>query len=327
VCLAFFKGITPNTLERPALPEAPPKEPDYIATHRTGQSFDVQFLSLEGTGLAFELSCLWLEEPAARVGPFVLFVAVLSALSWSRSRRDACFSGWTDKYSCGFEEISNRWVYEVLDPVRAEAGPGEMRTLFAHLFALLPVRVAVSLKLAALIGVGSSVASAGLPQAVRWAAIAGAPAGRGTVKPTCFPVGTYSLGMSIAGVRGLAEFSRMEYEIYGRPFEGEKDYNGPEVDFAGRRWKVALGTVNGKVYKIALFFDSDDGKAATNAFTDMMQYCLQRLGKASEHRDDLFFWDTSDGNVVLQGVGKTMGTYSVNLFETSRAVRGFIRAK
>jgi hypothetical protein len=64
------------------------------------------------------------------------------------------------------------------------------------------------------------------------------------------PIGMYKLDVSINGLAGLTEFSQAEYEIYGRRFEGEKSYNAPALDFLRRRWKVALGAVGGKVYKI-----------------------------------------------------------------------------
>ena len=136
------------------------------------------------------------------------------------------------------------------------------------------------------------------------------------------PIGRYKLDMPIEGVTGLTEFSQAEYATYGRNFDGEKNYNAPTIDFLKRRWKVALGTVGGKVYKIALYFESECKNTVIDVSTDVMQYCQQRLGKASEQQEALFMWDTSDGNVVVQ-FGKAGSTYMINLFETSRAVRTF----
>ena len=136
------------------------------------------------------------------------------------------------------------------------------------------------------------------------------------------PIGKYRLDMPIEGLTGLTEFSRFEYATFGREFDGEKDYNAPSLEFLKRRWKVALGTVKGRVFKIALYFDTDSKEAAVDASTDVMQLCQQWFGKAPEQHDTVFIWDASDGNVVVQ-FGKTMGTYQLNLFETSRTVKTF----
>lgn len=134
------------------------------------------------------------------------------------------------------------------------------------------------------------------------------------------PIGSYRLDMPVEGLTGLTEFSQAEYAIYGRSFEGEKNYNAPLLDFLKRRWKVALGTVGGKVYKIALYFESESKSTVIDVSTDVMQFCQERLGKPSEQQETVSIWDTPDGNVVLQ-FGKAMSTFQINLFETSRSVR------
>jgi hypothetical protein len=130
------------------------------------------------------------------------------------------------------------------------------------------------------------------------------------------------LDMSIDGLTGLTEFTETEYSTYGLRFDGEKDFNAPGIEMVRRHWKVALGTVKGKVYKIALFFESDSKNTVVDVSTDVMQYLQQHLGKPSEQAETMFAWDTPDGNVVLQ-FGKEQTTYMINLFETSRNVRGF----
>jgi|HubBroStandDraft_1064217.scaffolds.fasta_scaffold45550_4 hypothetical protein len=134
------------------------------------------------------------------------------------------------------------------------------------------------------------------------------------------PIAGYRLDMPAEHVSGLAEFSQAEYAIYGRRFAGEKNYNAPSIDFLERKWKVALGTVGGKVYKIAFFFESERKNTAIEVSIDVMQYCQQRLGKPSEQKETIYIWDATDGNVVLQ-LGKVGSTYQINLFETSGSVR------
>ena len=152
--------------------------------------------------------------------------------------------------------------------------------------------------------------------------MASAQSGKSPTISASLPIGKYRLDMSIEGLTGLTEFSQSEYATFGREFEGEKDYNGPALDFLNRRWKVALGTVRGRVFKIALYFDTDSKATAVDTSTDVMQLCQQHFGKAPEQHDTVFIWHASDGNVVVQ-FGKTMGTYQLNLFETSKTVKTF----
>lgn len=136
------------------------------------------------------------------------------------------------------------------------------------------------------------------------------------------PISTYRLDMSIDGLKDLAEFSDAEYLIYGRNFDGEKNFHAPGIDLVNRHWKLALGTVWGKVYKIALDFESESKNTVIDVSTDLMKYCQQKLGKPSEQQETVYVWDAPDGNVVMQ-FGKAGTTYMINLVETSRSVRGF----
>ena len=136
------------------------------------------------------------------------------------------------------------------------------------------------------------------------------------------PIGNYKLDMPIDALMGLTEFSQAEYAIFGRHFDDERNYNAPPLDFLNHRWKVALGTVAGMVYKVAIYFESDSKNTTIDVSADVVQYCQQRLGKPSESREAFFIWHTSDGNVVLQ-LGKVGTTYMINLFETSRRVTTF----
>ncbi len=148
-----------------------------------------------------------------------------------------------------------------------------------------------------------------------------AQAGTPITNSASLPIGEYRLGVLIQGVNGLTEFSRAQYAVIGRMFDGESDYNAPSVEFLKHRWNVSLGTVAGKVYKIGLYFNPD-GKDMVGALEDVRQYCQQHLGKPSEQHDSTFIWDTADGSVMLELVGTEI-FHQINLFETSRAMSGF----
>src|SRR5690242_10897567 len=143
------------------------------------------------------------------------------------------------------------------------------------------------------------------------------------MRSASLPIGQYRLNMPVEDLHGLTEFSDPEYVIYGRTFEGEKNYNAPAIEFVTQHWKVALGAVWGKIYKVGYFFESERRDTARIVSADVMRFCQERLGVPSEDRETMFAWDAPDGNVVLQ-FGKVGTTYLVNLFETSRSVRTFV---
>ena len=85
---------------------------------------------------------------------------------------------------------------------------------------------------------------------------------RAKPKNSIFQIDRYKLGSPIGGLAELAEFSQSEYETMGRKFHGERNYNGPPVSFLGRPWKLMLGTVNGNIYKIAVYLELDGKQEA-----------------------------------------------------------------
>jgi hypothetical protein len=144
-----------------------------------------------------------------------------------------------------------------------------------------------------------------------------------TTSSASLPIDKYKLEMSIQGLSELTEFSATEYTIYGRHFESERNFHAPGIEFINRQWKVDLGTVNNVVYKIAIYFETDNRDTITNVSDDLMIYCQQLLGKPSEQKETIYIWDTSDGNVIIQ-LGKVESTYMLNLFETSKSVKNFL---
>jgi hypothetical protein len=105
-------------------------------------------------------------------------------------------------------------------------------------------------------------------------------------------------------------------------FEGETDYDMPPVIFLGRSWQLQLGTVHGKIYKIAPFLLLKDKQDADAAAMESLRYCTDELGKPPEQRSGFFVWHASDGNVVLQTAELADGFY-VGLFLTSISVKSF----
>jgi hypothetical protein len=137
-----------------------------------------------------------------------------------------------------------------------------------------------------------------------------------------FSVGKYHLDMSVDSLPGLTEFTEKEYEVMGRTFQGEANYNAPPVEFLGRPWKLMLGTVNRHVYKIAPYLELQDKTEANRMALATLGYCTAQLGKPVNERAGIFTWKTSDGNVILQ-TGAAADGFAVNLFVTTKNVSTF----
>ena len=146
----------------------------------------------------------------------------------------------------------------------------------------------------------------------------------GAPTPRIFAIGIYRLDATVAGLFGLVEFSPSEYATMGRTFEGERNYNTPPVEFLGRRWNVSLQTVNGQISKIAPYLLLRDKQEANLVATEVLNYCIEKLGTPTEQRTGSFIWDTTDGNVILQ-TGETADGLGICLFLTSRSIRNFRR--
>ena len=139
-----------------------------------------------------------------------------------------------------------------------------------------------------------------------------------------FPIGGYSLNMTLREGAPLRELSPAEYEVMGRQFVGETIYHAPAVEFVGKQWKLTLGAVRGRLYKIAPFLELRNKNEANEAAFAALAFCNEQLGKPAEQRSGLFAWDTTDGNVILQTAEARDG-FAVNLFLTARSVREFQR--
>ena len=141
-----------------------------------------------------------------------------------------------------------------------------------------------------------------------------------------FPIGPYSLDMEIAALSGLREFSKMEYREVMRQFKGERIYHGPDVDFLGCDWKMRVNVVSGKIYKITAYIETKDRTLANRAVMDTFLYCKNKMGEPNKQRNEMFIWETIDGDIALQTT-EAPERFGINLFLTSHAVRDFFRLR
>jgi len=135
-----------------------------------------------------------------------------------------------------------------------------------------------------------------------------------------FSIGDYSLETNGADIQGLSELSSQEYAFFPRQFKGEVIYNTAPVEFLGCKWQFMVSLVEGKIIKWAasleLGKDDDIEEIGNNVF----QYCEQFLGSPTQETYGSSFWDTSDGNVILQ-LSQVKNLFDISIFATSRVVR------
>jgi hypothetical protein len=136
-----------------------------------------------------------------------------------------------------------------------------------------------------------------------------------------FAVGKYKIGDPI-DIISLIEFSEVEYKVFERRFKHERNFHAGRVEFLGYSWDLMLGTVAGKIFKIALCGAFDSKGEANPVAIASLRYCTELYGKPSSEETGLFFWKTTDGNVILQTAGTDEG-FGINLFIKSSAVREF----
>jgi hypothetical protein len=147
-----------------------------------------------------------------------------------------------------------------------------------------------------------------------------------------FPIGRCKLDAAADVLTGLTEFSQAQYALMGRVFEGEQNYNGPPVEFLVCSWKLMLGTVYGRIYKIAIYLEELTREEASRIAMDTFHYCYEKLGEPSEQKigqgfpwgTGFFVWNAMDGNAILQTV-EVDASFAINFAITSSSTKDFKR--
>lgn len=143
---------------------------------------------------------------------------------------------------------------------------------------------------------------------------------------SCFYIGNYRLGADITSLAGLIELASEEIIALNRAvqFKGERLYHAPPADFLAQSWDIVLGTVHGKIYKIALQLPGltrSDGGAISRA---VLAFVTKQQRRRPRSDGPLSVWDASDGNIVFHDAWLG-NSFTLNVFLTSREVRKFQR--
>jgi hypothetical protein len=137
-----------------------------------------------------------------------------------------------------------------------------------------------------------------------------------------FSIGPYKVDMMVGELRGLFPLSVEELVALNTAvqFEGEQIWHAPEADFMDHKWDTILGTVNGRIYEIAIQRTGPRHQTG-QAYREILTHCTRLYGRGKNS----MLWDASDGNIVLDSANS--GDQGIlNVFVTSQKVRQFKRA-
>lgn len=139
-----------------------------------------------------------------------------------------------------------------------------------------------------------------------------------------YEIGDYQLNQNITEAKKLIEYSDEEYkqaENSGmkKMFKNEKWFSCEEIDYKDISWIPTLGSIDEKIYKIALQRDFDSEKESKKAFEYVKGVLTKDFGNFSENKDDKLFWDTEFGNILLTKTS-IFDFYFVNVFFTSNII-------
>lgn len=134
-----------------------------------------------------------------------------------------------------------------------------------------------------------------------------------------FCIGGYSLETKIADLPDLRELSSQEYEFYPRVFKGEVICHAAPISFAGRKWQFMVSLVDGRIIKWVASLELTKDEVADEVHS-ALQWCELRIGSPTDEKQGWFFWNKSDGNVILQ-VAQAADLFDLSIFATSRKIR------
>jgi hypothetical protein len=141
-------------------------------------------------------------------------------------------------------------------------------------------------------------------------------------------IGEYYLGQDIKSISGLVEFTHEEYTVFQSypgwfNLPGEKIFKAPDVTFNRHLWYLTVGSLNGKIYILALQYINNDRALADNVFEETLKFIKSQMGTPTEQTKapDRYVWDSTDGNVLL-GKREAMGFWSINFLITGKKGKG-----
>lgn len=125
-------------------------------------------------------------------------------------------------------------------------------------------------------------------------------------------------------IEELKELSQQEYGFFPRQFKGEIIYHATPINFLGLQWTLMVSSVYDKIYKWAASLEVNRDEDVDSIANEAIEYCIRWLGATTEEKLGYLFWDTSDGNVILQ-LTNMNEWFDISIFVTSREIRGLAK--
>lgn len=141
---------------------------------------------------------------------------------------------------------------------------------------------------------------------------------------TTFSFEEYRLPTKTTDIKELKEISQQEYSYFSRQFKGESIHHATPIRFLGHEWTFMVSSVNGKIYKWAASLEVGKDEDVDSIGNEVIEYCVRWLGATTEERIGYLFWDTPDGNVILQ-LTNMNEWFDISIFVTSREIRSLDR--
>jgi hypothetical protein len=137
---------------------------------------------------------------------------------------------------------------------------------------------------------------------------------------TTFSLESYRLPTNTADIIELRELSQQEYGFFPRQFKGEIIHHAPPINFMGRPWTFMVSSVHEKLYKWAESLEVSIDEDFETIGNEVVEYCIRWLGATTEEKQGYLFWDTIDGNVILQ-LASVNALHDISILVPSREIR------
>ena len=139
-------------------------------------------------------------------------------------------------------------------------------------------------------------------------------------KAATFSLGKYCLKNNRDNFTGLTEINDLQSAFFPRQFRGEVIYNTDPISFLGRQWTFMISSVGKRIYKWAASLDVGTSEDFGQIGYEVFAYCEQWLSTPTQEKQGFCYWDTSDGNVILQ-LTQSPQLGDISIFVTSRKIR------
>lgn len=125
-------------------------------------------------------------------------------------------------------------------------------------------------------------------------------------------------------IKELKELSLQDYGFFPRQFKGEIIYHAMPIKFLGRQWTFMVSSVSDKIYKWAASLEVGTDEDVDSVANEVIDYCIRWLGATTEEKLGYLYWDTPDGNVILQ-LTNVNELFDISIFVTSREIRNLAK--